>query len=164
MKMMAGVLLVLLLALPAAAENGSGTDPVRMLQDENAQLRMQLERKTADQRALEYQVQQAVEELARMQQTIMIMRQELADLTAQLEKTARPAAAVRPAGDAGGSRPRPVIPANARRHTVASGETLGLIAEKYYGSGASWQRIYDANRDKLTSPSMITADMTLIVP
>ena len=172
MRMIIGFAAILMLAAPLAAENiapaGSTVSPTqlaeqnRALAEENARLRMALERKDSDLRTMEYQVQQATEELARAQQTIMTMRQEITDLAA-----AKPAAAAatvsrpRPAAPAA-NRPRPA--ASGRRHTVAAGETLAVIAAKYYGAGASWQRIYEANRDRLSSPQMIQSGMTLVIP
>ena len=35
---------------------------------------------------------------------------------------------------------------NSKTHTVTSGDTLWAIAKKYYGDGAKWNVIYDANK------------------
>ncbi len=166
------MLVVLLTAVPLAAENTTpaatpGFD--RQLLEENERLRQGLERRETEMRTLEYQLQQAQEELARTQQTITVMQQELQELVAELAqlRATTPRAAARPA-TAGTTpapaRPRPAVSPNARRHTVAAGETLAQIAEKYYGAGASWQRIFDANTDKLTSPQVIVTGMTLVIP
>lgn len=36
-------------------------------------------------------------------------------------------------------------------HTVVSGDTLWRIAEKYYGNGAEWPRILEANSEVIAS-------------
>jgi LysM repeat protein len=48
-------------------------------------------------------------------------------------------------------------------HTVAGGETLPALAEKYYGARASWTRIYEANKDKVEKGSLKPGDV-LIIP
>jgi len=46
-------------------------------------------------------------------------------------------------------------------YTVVSGDTLSKIGERY---GVSWQKIYDANRDKLDSPDRIFPGQELTIP
>lgn len=46
-------------------------------------------------------------------------------------------------------KPRPAPPAWPKRHTVAAGDTLRSIAGQYYGDPNLWEKIYDANRDKV---------------
>lgn len=77
----------------------------------------------------------------------------------------------RPALDtpvAGGSGPSgPSGPAGQGvqvRHTVRPGETLGTIAQQYYGNANRWQPIYEANRNVLSSPDALQAGMTLVIP
>ncbi|MBP9687709.1 LysM peptidoglycan-binding domain-containing protein [Candidatus Woesebacteria bacterium] len=48
------------------------------------------------------------------------------------------------------------------KHTVAAGETLWSIAEKYFKSGYNWVDIQTAN--KLTNASVITKGQELIIP
>lgn len=48
------------------------------------------------------------------------------------------------------------------QHTVAQGETLWSIAEKYYNSGYDWKDIAQANN--LTNPSEIEVGQTLNIP
>ncbi len=55
-----------------------------------------------------------------------------------------------------------VIPA--RTYTVAAGDCLWSIAQKYYGTGREWGRIAAANSALLTNPSLIYAGMTLVIP
>lgn len=46
-------------------------------------------------------------------------------------------------------------------YTVQSGDNLSKIGTHY---GVSWQKIYDANRDKLDNPDKIFPGQELIIP
>jgi tetratricopeptide (TPR) repeat protein len=72
----------------------------------------------------------------------------------------RPPQAVRPPATAA-SNP---APAAGRRHVVAPGETLYKIAQRYYGSGAKWPQILEANRDVLKNENAVRAGMELRIP
>lgn len=56
------------------------------------------------------------------------------------------------------------VPSNGKTqvHTVAAGENLWVIAEKYYKSGYNWVDIAKANN--LSDPSVITSGMKLTIP
>lgn len=49
-------------------------------------------------------------------------------------------------------------------HTVAKGETLSAIAEKYLGSAGKYQAIFEANRPMLSDPDKIYAGQVLRIP
>lgn len=49
-------------------------------------------------------------------------------------------------------------------HTVRSGETLTSIAAKYYSAPAGYLKIYNANRDVLSSPDKVKPGMVLRIP
>jgi len=51
-----------------------------------------------------------------------------------------------------------------RVHHVREGETLFVIAERYYGNGEYYMTIYEANRDKMTSPNQLRAGVRLVIP
>ena len=51
-----------------------------------------------------------------------------------------------------------------RTHAVKSGDTLWAVAKSYYGNGASYPKIFEANRDKLSDPNKIRAGQTLVIP
>ena len=51
--------------------------------------------------------------------------------------------------------------AAANTYTVQSGDSLSRIGSKY---GVSWQKIYDANRDKLDDPDKIYPGQELTIP
>ncbi|MBW8781867.1 MAG: LysM peptidoglycan-binding domain-containing protein [Verrucomicrobia bacterium] len=68
-----------------------------------------------------------------------------------------PPAAPRPAA--------PVVSANARRHTIAKGDTLFSLAQRYYGNRSRWRDIYAANRDQLSSENTpLRIGMELKIP
>ncbi len=46
-------------------------------------------------------------------------------------------------------------------YTVQSGDSLGKIGSKY---GVSWQKIFEANRDKLDDPDKIYPGQELTIP
>lgn len=50
------------------------------------------------------------------------------------------------------------------RHTVKQGETLGKIAQKYYGKAGLYTKIFEANTDKLKNPDMIHPNQELVIP
>jgi 3D (Asp-Asp-Asp) domain-containing protein len=50
-------------------------------------------------------------------------------------------------------------------YTVQPGDTLALIAQKFYGDGNLWQLIYDANRNTIgPDPNQIQVGMVLVIP
>lgn len=51
-----------------------------------------------------------------------------------------------------------------RTYTVKRGDTLWGIANKYYGSGAKYPTIYNANRDKISDPNLIHIGWVLVIP
>jgi LysM repeat protein len=55
-------------------------------------------------------------------------------------------------------------PAPARTYTVVSGDCLWNIAIRYYGNGALWPRIFDANRDKIKDPHWIYPGQVFTIP
>lgn len=50
------------------------------------------------------------------------------------------------------------------RHVVKKGETLGKIAQQYYGKAALYNKIFQANTDKLKNPDLIHPDQVLVIP
>lgn len=49
-------------------------------------------------------------------------------------------------------------------HVVKSGDTLWAIAKKYYGSGAKYTKIYNANKGKIKNPNLIYSGQKLVIP
>lgn len=54
--------------------------------------------------------------------------------------------------------------AKGQTYVVKSDDTLGSIAKRFYGKSAGWQKIYNANRDKITSPERLKPGITIIIP
>lgn len=50
------------------------------------------------------------------------------------------------------------------RHTVAGGESLSLIAKKYYGNAMEYKKIFAANTNILKNPDVIHPDQVLVIP
>jgi nucleoid-associated protein YgaU len=60
----------------------------------------------------------------------------------------------RPLGGSGGER----------THVVAKGEALQSIAKQVYGRSSEWEKIWQANRDRLSRPEALQTGMTLRIP
>ena len=51
------------------------------------------------------------------------------------------------------------------KHVVASGESLSVIAKKYYDDAGKYMEIYEANKDVIgEDPSLIQPGMELVIP
>lgn len=48
--------------------------------------------------------------------------------------------------------------------TVQSGDTLWALAKKYYGDGALYAKIYEANKDAVSNPNLIYPGQVLTIP
>ena len=55
-------------------------------------------------------------------------------------------------------------PAQVDTHTVERSETLEDLARQYFGDSAAWERIFEANRDKLEDPDRIREGQRLVIP
>jgi nucleoid-associated protein YgaU len=65
------------------------------------------------------------------------------------------------ASDASGPAP---IPEGARTYVALEGESLWKIAKKMYGKGHLWERIWEANRDRLQSADFVPEGIELVIP
>jgi Tfp pilus assembly protein FimV len=54
--------------------------------------------------------------------------------------------------------------AASRRYTVRAGDTLSSIAQRFYGNGADWATIYQANMSVVHNPNVIRPGMVLTIP
>ncbi len=50
------------------------------------------------------------------------------------------------------------------RHEVKSGESLSVIAKKYYGNAMKYNLIFEANKDILNNPDVIHPGQNLVIP
>lgn len=51
-----------------------------------------------------------------------------------------------------------------KSYTVKSGDSLWKIAKQMYGDGSQYNKIYEANKDKIKNPNLIYAGQTFIIP
>ena len=51
-----------------------------------------------------------------------------------------------------------------RTYTVKAGDTLWAIAKNYYGSGAKYTKIAEANKDQIKDPNLIYVGWVLKIP
>lgn len=49
-------------------------------------------------------------------------------------------------------------------HTVKKGDCLWNIAKAYYGNGAQYTKIYEANKDKIKNPNLIYPNQVFLIP
>lgn len=49
-------------------------------------------------------------------------------------------------------------------HVVVKGDTLGKLAERYYGDPALYTKIFEANRDRIEDPDRIQVGWKLKIP
>lgn len=66
----------------------------------------------------------------------------------------------------GGPKPAPRRPKPKPRRTyrVVRGDCLWKIAQRFYGRGTLWPRIYDANRKKIRHPHWIFPGQVFVIP
>jgi hypothetical protein len=53
---------------------------------------------------------------------------------------------------------------NQRNYTVKLGDTLSSISREFYGDANQYLRIFEANRDILRNPNMISPGQELVIP
>jgi nucleoid-associated protein YgaU len=49
-------------------------------------------------------------------------------------------------------------------HKVISNDSLFKISRKYYGDGAKWHKIYEANKGKMSGPNALYVGQELLIP
>ena len=77
-------------------------------------------------------------------------------------KEVPPAKVERPAEEVEG--PMAIEPAGPILYKVKEGDSLGLIAMKFYEKASKWTLIYEANMDKIDDPQRLKPGMELIIP
>jgi len=51
-----------------------------------------------------------------------------------------------------------------RTYTVKPGDSLSKISREFYGDANKYQKIFEANRDKISDPDKIRAGQELVIP
>jgi nucleoid-associated protein YgaU len=51
-----------------------------------------------------------------------------------------------------------------RKYTVEPGDTLSKIAQQFYGKASEYNKIFEANRDRMSDPDHIKAGEELVIP
>ena len=59
---------------------------------------------------------------------------------------------------------RPAAKKKTKTYTVKSGDCLWNIAKRFYGNGAQYTQIYNANRGKIKNPNLIYPGQVLTIP
>ncbi|WP_415908966.1 LysM peptidoglycan-binding domain-containing protein [Oleiharenicola sp. Vm1] len=54
--------------------------------------------------------------------------------------------------------------ANVRTHTVAAGDSLSKLSQRYYGTADRWQEIYAANRELIGPQGQLRVGQVLRIP
>ena len=79
-------------------------------------------------------------------------------------ETSEPEVAVAETIDQAEEAAAPEDKESGRTYTVESGDTLWAIAEKMYGSGGKYMKIFEANTTLLDSPDKIFPGQELVIP
>lgn len=58
----------------------------------------------------------------------------------------------------------PASQAKVEYYEIVSGDTLSAIAKKYYGKGALYPRIFEANREVIKDPNLIFPGQKIRIP
>ncbi len=58
----------------------------------------------------------------------------------------------------------PTFAANIEKYTIQKGDTLQKISKKFYGTTKKWNKIFQANKDKLKAPNKIYPGQVIDVP
>ena len=56
------------------------------------------------------------------------------------------------------------VASSGKTYTVKSGDCLWKIAKQFYGNGAQYTKIYNANTDKIKNPNLIYPGQVLTIP
>jgi LysM repeat protein len=69
-----------------------------------------------------------------------------------------------PPNNDSGQAPPPPPPSGPRTYTVVKGDNLWNISKRFYGNGAFWPRIYNANRNLIGNPNLIYPGQVFVIP
>jgi nucleoid-associated protein YgaU len=54
--------------------------------------------------------------------------------------------------------------ARTQKYVVEAGDTLSKIAKKFYGDADRWTEIFEANKDQISDPNVISVGQELKIP
>jgi nucleoid-associated protein YgaU len=60
--------------------------------------------------------------------------------------------------------PEPAAAPEPKTYTVVAGDSLWKIAKNELGDGSKWEKIYEANKDRIKNPDVIHPGQTLVIP
>ena len=69
-----------------------------------------------------------------------------------------------PAAPLPGPAPAPSAPEGLTIYEVKTGDTLGALAQRFYGKASLYPKIFEANRDILSNPNLIKVGQKLKIP
>ncbi len=122
---------------------------VQKLQKENFELKQKLSQSSS-----------MIESFENMQKISAAAQRNL-----KAEQPSLPAHQVKPAAPSQQQAPSvEVRPDTPSTYTVQAGDTLSSISRKVYGSSSRWKEIFQANKDKLSSPESLKLGQTLRIP
>ena len=56
------------------------------------------------------------------------------------------------------------VQSTVRTYTIVRGDTLWGIAKRYYGDGAQYPKIYNANKNIISNPNLIYPGQKVVIP
>ncbi len=77
---------------------------------------------------------------------------------------AKTAAATQEKRKSSGATPVKAAAAGSHEYTIQTGDTLALIAQRYYGDVKKWTRIFEANKQTLKTPNFVFVGQKIIIP
>ena len=54
--------------------------------------------------------------------------------------------------------------AKTKKYVIQAGDTLGKIAQQFYGDAGRWKEIAEANKDQIPNPDMIQVGQEIKIP
>jgi len=51
-----------------------------------------------------------------------------------------------------------------KEYVIKSGDSLSKIAKQHYGDASKWNKIFEANKDKIKNPDLIHPGQKIIIP
>jgi nucleoid-associated protein YgaU len=52
----------------------------------------------------------------------------------------------------------------AQEYTITAGDTLSMLALRYYGNAQKWPKIYEANKSSVKNPNYIYIGQKIVIP